>query len=95
MYEKLCEAVVPWVGRRFLGLTITVFPNGSGDTTFSYVLALCFLVLATVGAVLWSVLAFAMLSYGFAKVFKMQFPFPAPDRLGWFAWRTGRPSASG
>jgi uncharacterized membrane protein YphA (DoxX/SURF4 family) len=102
-YEELWQAVVPWVGRHVLGVVITTFPNGSGDTTFNYVQVLCFLVLAVVATGLWSaldrrraqytaahgtlrvylryVLAFVMLSYGFAKVFKLQFPYPAPDRL--------------
>ena len=36
---------MPWVGRHILHLSyaITVFPNGSGDTTYNYVEVLCFL----------------------------------------------------
>jgi hypothetical protein len=39
---------VPWVGKHILrlGYDITVFENGSGDTTYNYVLVVCFLALA-------------------------------------------------
>jgi uncharacterized membrane protein YphA (DoxX/SURF4 family) len=82
---------------------ITVFTNGSGDTTYDYVSVLCQLVLALAAAVVWSMLdgrrreyarlhealriyvryalAAVMFSYGFSKVFKLQFPFPHPGRL--------------
>ena len=97
--------VVPWVGRTILKLPyeITVFPNGSGDTTFNYVQVFCFVLLAALIAIVWSVmdrlrpnyntllywlvvllryyLGFVMISYGFAKVFKTQFPFPDLMRL--------------
>jgi uncharacterized membrane protein YphA (DoxX/SURF4 family) len=103
--EKLWQAIVPWVGKHVLRLStdINVTPNGSGDTTFSYVQALCCLVLAVVATGVWSVqdarrpeyakaydwlrvyvryvLAVTMLSYGMSKVFKLQFPFPSPERL--------------
>ena len=57
-YTKLWDALVPWVGRRVLGLDYeiaTVF-NGSGDRTYDYVQAFCFLALAVAAAALWSVL---------------------------------------
>ena len=49
-YEAMWKAVVPWVGRELLHLPapITIFPGGSGDTTFNYVQVLCFAVLALV-----------------------------------------------
>nr|AYM53924.1 membrane protein [Corallococcus coralloides] len=99
------ERVVPWVGKHVLGMEqdITVFTNGSGDTTFNYVLLLVQLGLAAAVAAIWSgvdrrrtqyvkaydllrvyvryVVGLAMVSYGFAKVFKTQFPFPSPERL--------------
>jgi hypothetical protein len=57
-YTDLWQAVVPWVGRRILHLSyeITVFQNGSGDTTYNYVQVLCFLALAAAAATIWSVL---------------------------------------
>ena len=56
-YDNLWKAVVPWVGRLLrLRREITVFPNGSGDTTFNYVQLLCFLVLALAVAAVWTAL---------------------------------------
>ena len=57
-YSAPLEKVVPWIGRHILHLShaIAVFPNGSGDTTFNYVEVLCFLVVAGVAALIWSLL---------------------------------------
>jgi uncharacterized membrane protein YphA (DoxX/SURF4 family) len=52
MWNKL----VPWVGQQVFGVTITVFPNGSGDTTFNYVQVFCYLVIATAVTLVWSLL---------------------------------------
>ena len=56
--RALWEAVVPWVGAHVLHLAtpITTFENGSGDTTYNYVLVLCFLALATATCTVWSFL---------------------------------------
>jgi len=56
-YRNLWHAVVPWVGQHLLHLSypITVFSNGSGDTTYDYVQVLCFLVLAITATAVWSV----------------------------------------
>src|SRR4051812_45284968 len=35
-YEGLWEKLVPWAGKLLFHVKITVFPNGSGDTTFNY-----------------------------------------------------------
>src|SRR5438128_2641401 len=50
--------VAPWVGKHILHLSypITVFSNGSGDTTYDYVLVLCFFVLALVATAVWSII---------------------------------------
>ncbi|MFD1139971.1 DoxX family protein [Larkinella insperata] len=104
-YNPAWNALVPWVGRAVLHLPyeITVFPNGSGDTTFNYVQVLCFATLSLTALVVWTVLdrkranyntllywlvvilryylAFTMFGYGFAKLFKTQFPFPPINRL--------------
>lgn len=46
---------VPWVTVHVLHLPpITVFPNGSGDTTFSYIHLLCMVVFALVITLIWS-----------------------------------------
>jgi len=103
--DGLWRALIPWVGAHVLQLSqpITTFTNGSGDTTYDYVLVLCMVVLAGMATVVWSVLdrrranytvllywltvlvrfylAFIMVSYGFAKVFKTQFPYPDLRRL--------------
>jgi uncharacterized membrane protein YphA (DoxX/SURF4 family) len=50
--------VVPWAGAHMLHLPrpITIFENGSGDTTYNWVQVGCFLVIATLATVLWSLL---------------------------------------
>lgn len=55
-YDGLWKAFVPWVGMQLFGLDITVFPRGSGDTTFNYVQIFCFLVLAALVTLVWSIL---------------------------------------
>jgi hypothetical protein len=94
-----------WIGKNILHLSypITVFTNGSGDTTYDYVVIFFIAVVSIVAAVAWTFLdrrtktynklyywlrvivryyvAITMFSYGFVKVFKLQFPFFSPDRL--------------
>jgi hypothetical protein len=55
-YDDLWQALVPWAGKVLFHLKITVFPNGSGDTTFNYVQLLVYLVLALVATLVWSLL---------------------------------------
>ena len=55
-YTELWNAVVPWVGRTVFHATVSVRPNGSGDTTYNYVQVFCFLVLAAAVAAVWSLL---------------------------------------
>jgi hypothetical protein len=91
------------VGDLVFGVKITVFSNGSGDTTYDYVMLFTMGSIAMLAAIAWTVadrrridyrkldaalrvyvryvLGFTMMSYGFAKVFKTQFPFPSADRL--------------
>lgn len=51
------EDFYPWVGSAILQLEtpITVFPNGSGDTTYNYVEVLTCFVLGFLGASIWSI----------------------------------------
>jgi hypothetical protein len=94
-----------WTAKYILRLSypITVFTNGSGDTTYDYVVVFFIGIVSAVAAVAWSLLdrgtksynklyywlstivryyvAITMFSYGFVKVFKLQFPFFSPDRL--------------
>src|SRR5258708_2219527 len=64
-YELGWHKIVPWVAAHVLKLSqpITVFSNGSGDTTYDYVKVLCFLVIAAVAAIAWSALDRRRTSY--------------------------------
>jgi uncharacterized membrane protein YphA (DoxX/SURF4 family) len=55
-YELLWQKVVPWVAQHWLHLAqpITTFTNGSGDTVYDYIKALCFLIIASVTTLVWS-----------------------------------------
>ncbi len=64
------QAVRPfyvWVGKVVLGVDITVFPNGSGDTTYNWVQAASHLVFALIGALLWSAIDWRRPSYPWLK----------------------------
>jgi hypothetical protein len=49
---------IPWVGRNILSLSseITVFTNGSGDTTYDYVVVFTIAAFSFLGMILWSAL---------------------------------------
>jgi flagellar basal body-associated protein FliL len=105
IYIEPFHKLIPWFGKHVLHLSydITVFTNGSGDTTYDYVTVLVTFILSVLGCLLWSILdrnrasynrlyywltvflryyaAFTMLTYGFVKVFKLQFPSPSLNRL--------------
>ena len=55
-YDNLWNAVTPKVGRWLLHRTIDTAPNGSGDTTALWVQAFCFLVLALLSTITWTLL---------------------------------------
>jgi uncharacterized membrane protein YphA (DoxX/SURF4 family) len=57
-YNSFWHKIAPWVGKHALHLKtdITVFTNGSTDTTYDYVLILCFLAIALAAAIFWSFL---------------------------------------
>ena len=100
-YIQPFHTLVVWIGKHILHLAkpITVFTNGSGDTTYDNVVILLMVFLALLSTVTWSALdnkrpgypklfywltvvlryyvAITMLSYGFYKVIKLQFPFPS------------------
>lgn len=102
-YGGLWNWFVPWFGDLIFGLEITIFPAGSGDTTYNYVQLVALGLLTGIGCLIWSLLdrkrknydtalyyirvfvryylAFVMLTYGFVKVIKLQFPFPNLERL--------------
>lgn len=53
--QKLWGALVPWAGTHLFHVDTSVLPNGSGDTTYSYVQVFCFLVIALLATVVWSI----------------------------------------
>jgi uncharacterized membrane protein YphA (DoxX/SURF4 family) len=55
LYSKAWHAMVPWVGDHILHLKnpITIFTNGSGDTTYDYVALFTTFVLAFLSAAIW------------------------------------------
>ena len=64
------EAVKPfyvWIGRAVFGVEITVFPNGSGDTTYNWVLFASHLAFALVATAVWSVVDPRRPSYPWLK----------------------------
>lgn len=64
-YTELQHIVVPWVAKHLLGMAkpITIFTNGSGDTTYDYVLLLLNTVLALVAALVWTLIDRRRISY--------------------------------
>jgi hypothetical protein len=100
------HALCPWVAVHVFHLSGSVteyHPTGSGDTTLDYVEVFCFVVIAAIATVVWSVLdrrraeyrtlyawlrlavrftlAITLLSYGFAKIFPLQFGTPVLSTL--------------
>jgi hypothetical protein len=67
LVDAATRTVVVWSARVAFGLELTVFPNGSGDTTYNWVqLALC-VAFAAVGAVVWSAIDRRRASYPWLK----------------------------
>lgn len=54
---QVLHVFIPWVGRSILHLPyeITVFTNGSGDTTYDYVVVLAIFITSLVGTIIWSI----------------------------------------
>src|SRR5262249_51749083 len=55
-YNRLWRFIVPWVGKHILRLNydMSLGPSGSGDRTYDWVLALCYMALAVAVTALWS-----------------------------------------
>lgn len=64
-YTAFWHAIIPWFAKNVLHLAkpITIFSNGSGDTTYDYVLLLFFFILSFIGSIVWSVLDRRRASY--------------------------------
>lgn len=56
--ESFWKIVVPWFADTFMSLPekITIFPNGSGDTTFNWVSLVCYLIVSLFATIIWSIL---------------------------------------
>jgi hypothetical protein len=57
------KRLVLWVGKSLFGVSITVMPAGSGDTTFNYVELFCWVVIALALTLVWSLLDRRRASY--------------------------------
>ena len=55
---ELLHRIIPWIGKHILRLPndITVFTNGSGDTTYDYVIVFTAALIAVSGTIVWSIL---------------------------------------
>ena len=53
-YDDLWHALVTWFARVAFGVPITVFPEGSGDTTYNYVQIVVLVLLALLAAAAWT-----------------------------------------
>lgn len=64
-YNNLLHKIVPWFAENIFHFRrpITIFTNGSGDTTYDYFTLLFFFLLSVAGAVIWSVMDRKRLSY--------------------------------
>jgi len=62
-YFAMWERIVPAVAKALLGIRITTFTNGSGDTTFDFVKLACVAAVAAVVTLLWSILDRRRMSY--------------------------------
>jgi hypothetical protein len=90
--DPLWHRVVPWVGKHILHLAsdITIFTNGSADTTYDYVLLLCELSVAAVATAIWSAIdrkrsnyrtLFGWLSWAGSLVLALEMFFYGMDKL--------------
>ena len=64
-YEKIWQALVPWVALHVLhvGSAISLDETGSGDRAYDWAQTLCFLALAIIGGLIWSALDHKRLRY--------------------------------
>lgn len=55
-YNLAMRKSIAWISEHAFQIPITVFTNGSGDTTFNYIQVLCFCIFAVVAASLWALI---------------------------------------
>ncbi|HEY6141475.1 MAG TPA: hypothetical protein VI670_27270 [Thermoanaerobaculia bacterium] len=63
-WDGAWEVLVKWTGLHVFGVTITVLPAGSGDTTFNYVQLFCGVVIAALATIVWTLLDRRTPDYG-------------------------------
>lgn len=58
LIDKILYQVIPWVGNNILNISYTIEtgPNGSGDTTYNYVLIFSILVIAILTTIIWTLI---------------------------------------
>lgn len=56
VWTEFYHAIVLWFGHTFFNIEIIIFENGSGDTTYNYLLVLCILILSFTGSLIWSLI---------------------------------------
>lgn len=65
LYHQVWLVPVNWIGANVLSIPyeIIILPNGSGDTTYNYVLVFIFLLIAIVGTIIWTILDYKRAHY--------------------------------
>lgn len=55
-YSPMFHSLIPWIAKHLLGIAkpITMFTNGSGDTTYDYVWLFTIICISLIGMVIWS-----------------------------------------
>jgi len=66
-HDEAAQPFYVWVGRTAFGVEITVFPNGSSDTTYNWVQFASHLVFAAAATLVWSVVDWRRPSYPWLK----------------------------
>lgn len=58
LYVQPLHSFIPWLAKHVLHMAkpVTIFTNGSGDTTYDYLILLFITVISLVGAVVWSII---------------------------------------
>jgi len=67
LYDQAVQPFYVWIGKLVFGVEITVFPNGSGDTTYNWVQFASHLVFAAVATAAWSAVDRRRPSYPWLK----------------------------
>ena len=65
LYQQAWLRPVNWVGANILSIPyeINILPNGSGDTTYNYVLVFIFAAIAILSAITWTILDYRRSQY--------------------------------